>query len=131
MREERKSDNRAVVSWRKLKCRGLGILLSSHTSLRILEAPSLISLSSHFSLTFLFHPPPHSSLLSFPSVPFYSLSCTPFFATPSLSAPLFSPCSCLSLRSKLHVAMNSLPCNELSTPRSCSSPWPDEGRSLL
>lgn len=33
----------------------LGILLSSHTSLPILKAPSLISLSSHFSLTFLFH----------------------------------------------------------------------------
>ena len=130
-REESKSDNRALVSWRKLKCRWLGILLSSHTSLPILKAPSLISLPSHFSLTSLFHfLSPHSSLLSLPSVPFYSLSCTPFCAPPSLSAPLGPPCSCLSLRSKLHVAVNSLPGGERRALRCGGSPRPEEGRSL-
>lgn len=77
---------------------------------------SPVSNFTRFTLlfTFLFHfLSPHSSLLSFPSVPFYSLSCTPFCAPPSLSAPLFPLRSCLSLRSKLHGAMNSLPGNEL------------------
>lgn len=74
---EQRRDNRAVVSWRKLKCRWLGILLSSHSSPHILETLSLISLSSHFSLTLLLHfLSPCSSLLSSPSVPAYSPSCT-------------------------------------------------------
>ena len=60
--------------------------------------------------TFLFHfLSLHSPLLSFPSVPFYSLSCTPFWAALSLSALLFPPRSRLSLRSEQHVAMNSPP----------------------
>lgn len=97
------------MSWRKLKCRWLGMLLSSLTSRPIPKAPSLISLSSHFSLCFFF--------ISFPPIPLVYLSLQfsfilylvlhsvhPHF----LSAPLFPPCSCPSLRSKLHVAMNSL-----------------------
>ncbi len=82
--------------------------------------------------TFLFHfLSSHSSLLSFSSVPLYSLSCTPFCVPPSLSATLIPPCSCLSLRSKLHVAMNSLPGNELCTLRSSGNAWPEESRSLF
>ena len=73
---------------------------------------STVSNFSPFTLlfTFLFHfLSPHSPLLSFPSVPFYSLSCTPFCAALSLSALLFPPRSRLSLRSEQHMAMNSPP----------------------
>lgn len=127
-REERRTDNRALVSWRKLNCRWLGILLSSHTSPPIPKALSLISLSSHFSL--------HFSFMFFPPIPLFYHSLqfpfivylTPFSAPPSLSAPHFPPCSCLSLQSK-HVAMNSG--SELCTLRSHSNPWPEESRSLF
>lgn len=126
-RAESTTDNRALVSWRKLKCRWLGILLSLHTSLPFLKDASLILLSSYFSLTFLFQPFLSLYLsLQFPFILYisYNILCTPIFISTTLSRP----CSCLSLRSKLHVAMNSLP--ELCTLRCSSNPWPEEGRSL-
>lgn len=108
------TDNTALVSWSKLKCRWLSILLSSCASPSPVCNFSLFIFLSFFSISFLPIPLFYLSLQS----PFYILSRTPVCVPLSLSAPPhLPPCSCLSLLSKLQVAMNSLPGNELSTPQ--------------
>lgn len=89
--KKRTPDNSAVVSWKKLKCRWLRILLSSPTCFSILEAPSLISFFRllftflrHFFLSIpLFYLPPQFPFMVY-------LTCTP-----SCAPPFYQPHSVL------------------------------------
>lgn len=130
-RRKKRTGNRALVSWRKLKCRWLGILLSFHTSVPIPKAPSLISLASHFSLRFFF--------ISFPPIPLFYLSLQfPFIVylvLHSVLPHLYQPHSFLSVLVYLsdpnYTGQWILSLAMSFTLKRSSNPWPEERSSLF